>query len=95
MMRIDIYSSMASQIASESTPAKVNSGNVQAAASSAHEDRTTLTSGSSSVQALVAEAMTNRPVRADKVAALQQAISSGKYQLDPAAIAGSMIDEHA
>jgi anti-sigma28 factor (negative regulator of flagellin synthesis) len=29
------------------------------------------------------------------VAALQQAISSGKYELDPAKIAASMIDEHA
>jgi flagellar biosynthesis anti-sigma factor FlgM len=94
-MRIDLYNSIANQIASDSTPAKVKSGNVQSTDSSAPEDRTTLTSGSSSVQALVSEAMNTRPIRADKVAALQQAIGSGQYQLDPAAIAGSMIDEHA
>ena len=94
-MRIDLYNSIAAQIASESTSPKVNSGNVQSAGSPDHEDRTTLTSGASSVQALVSEAMNNRPIRHEKVAALQQAISSGQYKLDPAAIAGAMIDEHA
>ena len=94
-MRIDLYNSIASQIASESTPAKVNSGKVQSTGSLDPEDRTTLTSGSSSLQALVSEAMNTRPIRSDKVSALQQAISSGQYKLDPVAIAGAMIDEHA
>ncbi|HEY2856818.1 MAG TPA: flagellar biosynthesis anti-sigma factor FlgM [Terracidiphilus sp.] len=94
-MRIDLYNSLASQIASESTPGKVNSGDVKSADSSAPEDRTTLTSGSASIQALVSEAMNTRPIRTDKVVALQHAISSGEYKLDPEAIAGSMIDEHA
>lgn len=95
MMRIDLYNSTASQISSEPKSGKINSGNVQPAGSSGPEDRTTLTSGSSSIEALVNEAMNTRPIRSDKVAALQQAISSGQYKLDPTAIAGSIIDEHA
>jgi flagellar biosynthesis anti-sigma factor FlgM len=39
--------------------------------------------------------MSSPAVRQDKVESLQQAISSGKYQLDPDKIAGAMIDEHA
>ena len=40
-------------------------------------------------------AMQTPEVRDDKVAALQQAISSGQYAVDPASIAASMLDEQA
>jgi flagellar biosynthesis anti-sigma factor FlgM len=39
--------------------------------------------------------MSSPEIRQDKVASLQQAVSNGTYQLDPNAIAGAMIDEHA
>jgi flagellar biosynthesis anti-sigma factor FlgM len=39
--------------------------------------------------------MSSPDIRQSKVQSLQQAISSGSYQLDPDQIAGAMIDEHA
>jgi flagellar biosynthesis anti-sigma factor FlgM len=39
--------------------------------------------------------MNTPEIRQDKVASLQQAISNGSYDLNPQAIAGAMIDEHA
>jgi flagellar biosynthesis anti-sigma factor FlgM len=92
-MRIDLTNSAASQIASESSAQPA--GAQGASGSQAPEDRATLTSGSTSVESLVAQAMSSPEVRADKVSSLRQAVSSGSYQLDPAGIAASMIDEHA
>lgn len=92
-MRIDLTNAAASQIASE---ANAKPAGAQGAAGAPDvEDRATLTSGASSVESLVSQAMQAPEIRADKVASLQQAVSSGKYQLDPAGIAASMIDEHA
>jgi flagellar biosynthesis anti-sigma factor FlgM len=94
-MRIDLYNSATSQLSSEATSAQASASNLSAAQSSAAEDRTTLKSGSSSVGSLVSQAMNTPAVRADKVASLQQAISSGQYELDPHKIAASMLDEYA
>jgi negative regulator of flagellin synthesis FlgM len=92
-MRIDLTNPAAGQIASEASgkPAGAQS----AAGADSSEDRATLTSGAASVQSLVSQAMSSPEVREDKVASLRQAVSSGNYQLDPAGIAASMIDEHA
>jgi negative regulator of flagellin synthesis FlgM len=94
-MRIDVYNSTASQISGEPSSKRVSPENLQSSELDNSGDRTTLTSGSSSVSALVSEAMHSPEVRQDKVQNLQQAISSGQYKLDPDKIAGAMIDEHA
>lgn len=94
-MRIDLYNSAASQIGSEPSSNRVNSQDISAPESDASGDHATLTSGSGSVSALVSQAMASPNIRLDKVQSLQQSLSSGQYQLDPGAIAGAMIDEHA
>jgi flagellar biosynthesis anti-sigma factor FlgM len=94
-MRIDSFNSTADQIANEPSSKRVNSQNIAAPESDASGDRTTLTSGSGSVSALVSEAMSSPEVRQSKVQSLQQQVSNGTYQLDPDKIAGAMIDEHA
>jgi negative regulator of flagellin synthesis FlgM len=94
-MRIDLYNSAASQISSESNSKKVQTQNVSSSDASDGGVRTTLSSGSGTVSALVNEAMSSPDIRQSKVQSLQQAISSGSYQLDPDQIAGAMIDEHA
>ncbi len=93
-MRIDLYNSSASQIGSEPNSKRVNAQNLPSTEADS-VDRTTLTSGSGSVSALVSQAMSSPEIRQDKVQSLQQAISSGQYKLDPDQIAGAMIDEHA
>ncbi|HEX4031298.1 MAG TPA: flagellar biosynthesis anti-sigma factor FlgM [Terracidiphilus sp.] len=94
-MRIDLYNPTASQIGNEPTSNRVNAQDISAPESDPSGDRTTLTSGSGSVSALVSQAMASPNIRLDKVHSLQQSIGSGQYQLDPGAIAGAMIDEHA
>jgi negative regulator of flagellin synthesis FlgM len=94
-MRIDVYNSTASHISGEPSTKRVSPESLQAPESDGSGDRTTLTSGSGSVNSLVSEAMHSPEVRQDKVQSLQQAISSGQYKLDPDKIAGAMIDEHA
>jgi flagellar biosynthesis anti-sigma factor FlgM len=92
-MRIDLLNSAASQISSE--PGSQAAEAQIASATPRDEDRATLVSDAGSVSSLVSAAMSSPEIRQDKVAALQQAVSSGKYELDPAKIAASMIDEQA
>lgn len=94
-MRIDSFNSTADQIGNEPNSKRVNAQNIATTESDASGDRTTLTSGSGSVSALVSEAMSSPEVRMTKVQSLQQQVSNGTYQLDPDKIAGAMIDEHA
>jgi flagellar biosynthesis anti-sigma factor FlgM len=94
-MRVDLTQSATSQIANEPNGKHVSAQNIVATGLAGGEDRTTLTSDSSSITSLVSAAMNSPEIRQDKVDSLQQAVSSGQYQLDPAAIASSMIDEHA
>jgi flagellar biosynthesis anti-sigma factor FlgM len=94
-MRIDLYNSAASQLSTEAKPRPVNADGVAGSDSTATEDRTTLASGSASVDSLVSQAMNSPEIRQDKVASLQQAISSGQYPLDPQKIAAAMVDENA
>lgn len=93
-MRIDLYNLASSGIDGDSS-AKSSPVKQLQDAGSATEDRTSLSSDSSSVGSLVSTAMSSPEVRADKVASLQQQVQSGTYQLDPEKIAASMIDEHA
>ena len=53
-----------------------------------HADHTDL----SSAGAVVAQALQGSDVRADKVAALKEAIDSGNYQVSSSDVAGKMID---
>jgi negative regulator of flagellin synthesis FlgM len=94
-MRIDLYNSAASQIASEQSSQQVTTPNSALSSQADSEDRATLTSDSTSVGSLVSTALNSPETRQDKVAALQQAISSGQYELDPGKIAASMVDDHA
>jgi flagellar biosynthesis anti-sigma factor FlgM len=90
-MRIDSYSSSADAVSNQSSTPRAD---VQESANSAiagGEDRTTLTSSSSSLDALVSTAMSSPASRQETVASLQQAVSSGQYQLDPAKIADAML----
>jgi flagellar biosynthesis anti-sigma factor FlgM len=92
-MRIDSYSpspSVGEVSNNPGTPkADVQGGATPAAAGG--EDRTTLTSDSATVQSLVSTAMNSPAVRHDAVQNLRQAVGSGQYQLDPAAIADAML----
>jgi|HubBroStandDraft_5_1064220.scaffolds.fasta_scaffold262285_2 flagellar biosynthesis anti-sigma factor FlgM len=94
-MRIDLYNSTASQLNNDSDAKQVKSQDLAVTDATESGDRTTLTSGSVSVSSLVSQAMNSPEVRQDKVESLQQAVRSGKYQLEPENIAGAMIDEHA
>jgi flagellar biosynthesis anti-sigma factor FlgM len=94
-MRIDLYNSTASQISSEPNSNKVQTQNISSSDAGDGGVRTTLTSDSGTVSALVNDAMSSPEIRQSKVQSLQQAISNGTYQLDPDKIAGAMIDEHA
>lgn len=99
-MRIGTFNSTASELASEVTSqqagAKSASKTGQAeGAQTGGEDRATFSSGSSSVDHLVNNALQSPEVRQDKVESLRQAVSSGQYKLDPSAIAKSMVDDYA
>ena len=95
-MRIELNNTAANQIANESTPKQVSgakhghdAGQVQV------EDTATLSTDSVSIRSLTTQAMQTPEIRPDKVDALQQAISSGNYKLDPMQIAGSILSEKA
>lgn len=94
-MRIDLSQLTSSQLSVEHSTKKVSGQQVNASETADSVDRTTLTSGSTSVGALVGKAMSAPAVRHDLVNQLKDALSSGQYKLDPHAIASSMIDEHA
>lgn len=94
-MRIDLSQLTSGQVSVEQNAKKVSEQQFNAPETSGSADRTTLTSGSSSVGALVSKAMSSPEIRQDLVDQLKQAVSNGQYKLDPGAIAASMIDEHA
>lgn len=92
-MRVDLSNTSASQLDNSLNSQQVNAGSASSVAGA--EDHATLTSGEGSVSSLVSTAMASPEIREDKVASLQQAISNGQYELDPAKIAASMINEYA
>lgn len=94
-MRIDLYNSAASELSSEPSSKKVQTQNISSSDASDGGVRTTLSSDSGTVSALVSQAMNSPEIRQSKVQSLQQAVSNGSYQLEPDKIAGAMIDEHA
>jgi flagellar biosynthesis anti-sigma factor FlgM len=94
-MRIDLFNSTASEIASEKDAKQVGAQNAAGSGQVGAEDRTTLTSDSASVGSLVSAALNSPEIRQDNVASLRAAVNSGQYELDPGKIASSIIDEQA
>jgi flagellar biosynthesis anti-sigma factor FlgM len=94
-MRIDLNNSAASELASEQALLQKSAANVAKPGVSNAEDRTTLTSDTTSVGSLVSTAMSSPAVRQSTVDSLKQAVNSSQYELDPGKIAASMVDDHA
>jgi flagellar biosynthesis anti-sigma factor FlgM len=94
-MRIDLFNSTASEIASEKDAKQVGAQNAAASSQASAEDRATLTTDTTSVGSLVSAALNSPEIRQDNVATLRAAVNSGQYELDPAKIAASIIDEQA
>jgi flagellar biosynthesis anti-sigma factor FlgM len=92
-MRIDLYNSTASEIASENNAKQVGGASAEGTAPAGAEDRATLTSDSATVGSLVSKALNSPEIRQGNVDQLRAAVSSGKYELDPGKIAASIIDE--
>jgi flagellar biosynthesis anti-sigma factor FlgM len=94
-MRIDLLNSSASQISSELSSQQAGTQKAAQSGQTDAEDRTTLTSDSASVASLVSTALSFPEVRQDTVDSLRLAVTSGQYDLDPAKIAESMVDDYA
>jgi flagellar biosynthesis anti-sigma factor FlgM len=96
-MRIDPFNSTASQLSSDLSSQQVGAQpGAQSSAGSqgvSRDDRTTLSSDTTSVSSLVSTALSLPEVRQDKVDNLRQAIGDGGYQVDPASIAAAMVGE--
>lgn len=94
-MRVGLFNSTASELASELSSQQVGVKNSAKANSAAQEDRATLTSGSTTVSSLVSKALESPEVRQDKVDNLRQAVESGQYKVEPGKIASSILDNYA
>lgn len=96
-MRIDPFSSAASQLSSDLSSQQVGKqADAQASARSQgipQDDRTTLTSDTTSRASLVSTALNSPEVRQGRVDSLRQAISNGEYQVDPSRVAAAMVGE--
>jgi negative regulator of flagellin synthesis FlgM len=94
-MRIDAFSSAASQLSNDLSAQPV--GTQATASAKSHgatdDDRTTLSSDMTSVASLVSEAMASPEVRQGRVDNLRQAMSNGEYNVDPQSIAAAMVEE--
>jgi negative regulator of flagellin synthesis FlgM len=94
-MRIDLNQAAASQITNEAMPKQPSIEELLASDPGNSGDRTTLTSTPQPLNELVRNAMSSPEIRQDRVDSLKQSIDNGTYELDPAKIASSMIDEQA
>jgi negative regulator of flagellin synthesis FlgM len=90
-MKIELGNAAASQAVLERSNTKQLSGSQAAASSSVAQDRTTLSSSSTSVKSLTSHALSSPEVRQDKVDALRQSVSSGEYKVDPNKIASAIV----
>lgn len=90
-MKIEMNGPALSQLPADGIAKHVSNGSL-AGAQVTTEDRTTFSSNSLSVQSLTSQAMNYPEVRQDKVDALSQSINTGAYQVDPAQIAGAIMD---
>jgi negative regulator of flagellin synthesis FlgM len=96
-MRIDPFNSAASQLSSDLSSQQVGTqASATASAKSqriSNDDRTTLTSDTTSLASLVSTALSSPAVRQGRVDNLRQAISNGEYQVEPASVAAAMVGE--
>ena len=93
-MRIDAFNS-GNEIIAERSSRQITSNPWTTGAMRDTDDRATLTAESVSIRSLAAKALGNPAMRQDRIDALRQAINTGQYLLDPAKIAGSIVDESA
>ncbi|QMV17507.1 flagellar biosynthesis anti-sigma factor FlgM [Granulicella sp. 5B5] len=91
-MKIDAGGIAASQVQTEWNTSQTNNAG-PATIQGVEGDRTTLSSDSSTVKALVIQALATPDVRQDKVQSLRQAVSSGTYQVDPQKLASAMVSD--
>jgi flagellar biosynthesis anti-sigma factor FlgM len=94
-MRIDPLNTTASQLSSELSSQQAGTKKAGQPSAADAGDRATLTSDSTSVESLVSTALSSPEVRQDTVDSLRLSVSSGQYEIDPAKIASSILDEHA
>jgi negative regulator of flagellin synthesis FlgM len=86
-MKVDLINGVSNQSPVELNTRPATTSSSLAAAPAATQDRTTLSTSSSAVSALVSQAMASPEVRQDKVNALKQQIASGTYVINPSKIA--------
>ena len=91
-MRIDSYGAAA--VSTEPTTTTVAS-NVHSFRNAVPEDKATLSAGSLSVPSLASQALQQAESRQAKVQALNRAVSSGAYTLDPSLIAKALASSGA
>ncbi len=89
-MNVNFYGpAAAADVAGTGGQSAPTAANSKATPLPAQEDTTTLTA-SSSVKQLTEAALQVFPTRSDRIAALQQAVSTDQYQLDAAQIAEAL-----
>ncbi len=91
-MRIDSYGAAA--VSTEPAGTTV-AASVQSSANAVPEDKATLSAGSVSVPSLASQALQQAEARLAKVQALNRAVSSGAYTLDPSLIAQALASSGA
>jgi flagellar biosynthesis anti-sigma factor FlgM len=89
-MRIDLNNPIARQFAAEANGKKAGRPEPSPLSS---EDKASFSHSGLSVQSLMASALSPSSVRDERVAALRDAVSSGKYSVDAEAVADAMIRE--
>jgi len=96
-MRIDPFDATSNQVSSDLSSQQAGSQKAAQSQESSQrisqDDRTTLTSDTTSVASLASSALGSPEVRQGKVDNLRQAINSGEYQVNPASIASAMVGE--
>ena len=91
-MRIDSYGPAA---VSAELAGTTGVPSVQSSANAVPEDKATLSAGSLSVPSLASQALQQAEARLAKVQALNHAVSSGAYSLDPSLIAKALASSGA
>ncbi len=92
-MRLELYGAAANdstQISSSSLSGAAAAKQTTSPKTGGIEDKTTLSSGADSVNTLTKAALQGSASRAEKVAALKQAVSSSQYKLDATKIASAL-----
>ena len=93
-MRVNPFNS-AVELANELSSKQVTSNGTSSSVHAVSEDRTTLSSGSTSVTYLASLVLNNPEIRQDRVDSLRQALSTGQYKVDSKATASAMVDDYA